>query len=882
MSLSFREYSFIALFLLAGVWFFVGYPSQDPRAVIDDMKLNNHTAEDKANQVLSNWGYPIQRFNGNTSFSSNQGLIDTVQKFLGRDKMIERLRASDYPNMVPFYWETIFRPKEDDDQQIAVENQNGRQNPVYNNALILRLNPDGNPIELINQSNIKPLEKVNRNAIASIFDLPHDSVLTFLSSYNDETIYSRFNVNLQPNGKQVDQKRPDRTANLIEALNTGEKIQLIKQDFYSMASFYLKQSGWNFAKLNPDTVEINREDSHNFATTSFNSSDSTLGVALSVDVELTPTGGLLSIRSDYGDALNTNNENGVWEVVQTTFIFLFGLGAVIIFFFRIRERAIDTKPALVVSTICGLAISVVVLLIIFSSNEFLGEVGGWPQIVMALVGAGLSGAGTALAFFVLFSIGDSVTRQYWPQKLDTYDYLRQGMLFNKPIGLMLVRSIALAFILAGLWTFLLWLFPNIWMSIENVFVQERALWAPAYITLSDGVYSMGVVLAVFVGLGSQLYGQFKNKLLSSVLMVISCGIIIPVSGSYGPGSFEFLIAGVLGLGMVLIYLQWDFLTLLFSHFFFLGLLDTAQGWFIGNSPDLHLFVSLVVLMSIFLGIGFVAIAKGKKENLLTRYVPQYVEALAQEERIKQELQIAREVQQSFLPITRPNFEKLDLAAICKPAYETGGDYYDFIQLDKNRLAVTIGDVSGKGFQAAFYMTFIKGILQSLCHEIDSPAEVLKRVNRLFYDNAQRGTFISLVYGIIDLEKQTFTFARAGHNPILRVDRNSNLEELKPEGIGIGLSKDHFDEHLEEVELSLEDDNILVLYTDGIVEALSESQNFYGTKRLNKMIKRNVSKSAKEILDLLAQDVNSFIGKAKQHDDMTIMVMKLKDIKNRFS
>ncbi|NIT56340.1 MAG: SpoIIE family protein phosphatase, partial [Aliifodinibius sp.] len=224
---------------------------------------------------------------------------------------------------------------------------------------------------------------------------------------------------------------------------------------------------------------------------------------------------------------------------------------------------------------------------------------------------------------------------------------------------------------------------------------------------------------------------------------------------------------------------------------------------------------------------------------------------------------------------------MDLAAVCKPAYETGGDYYDFVQLDDHRIAVTIGDVSGKGIQAAFYMTFIKGILHSLCREIDSPAEILKKVNRLFYDNAQRGTFISLVYGIIDLKEKTFRFARAGHNPILRVAGDTKkLEELKPAGIGIGLSKDNFDEHLEEVELSIEDNNVLVLYTDGIVEALSESQNFYGTNRLNEMIKSNVHKSASDMLNLLAEDVESFIGKAKQHDDMTIMVMKLNDQKEK--
>jgi serine phosphatase RsbU (regulator of sigma subunit) len=877
VSLSFREYGFIALTLLAGVWFFVGYPSQDPRTVIDDMKLDHNTAEHKAQQVFDGWGYPLQRFKGITSFSADRVLVDTLQKFLGRAKMVDTLAAADFSNIVPFYWETTFRPIGNGEG--VVDGQGDQQNSTYEDALTVRLDADGNPIELVNQSNKEPLEVVNRAAIAAIFDLPRDSALTFLSSYDDATIATHLNIDLQSSWNRSDYTETNRSDDLINALEENKEFRLIKQDFYSMASFYLEQTGWDLAKLKPDTVEISREDSHNFATATFSSHKATLGVNLSVDVGLTPTGGLLSIKSNYGNSVTDDNGDGIWSFARTSIIILFGLAVVIIFFFRIRERAIDTKPALVVSIMCGLAVSVVVSLLIFSSSEFLMENGEWTQRAIAFVGAGLSGAGTALAFFILFSVGDSVTRQYWPQKLDTYDYLRQGMLFNKPVGFMLVSSVALAFVLAGLWTLLLWIFPDVWISFEKVFVHEYTLWPPAYITLTDAVYSLAIVLSVFVILGAQTFGQSGSKLFSGAVMIIGSGIAVPVSGSYGPAGLEFMLSMLLGLGMVWIYLQWDFLTLLLSHFLFLGLLDTALGWSITGSPDTYLFMLLLVLMSLFLGIGFTALVKGKKENLLTRYVPEYVEELAQEERIKQELQIAREVQQSFLPIQKPQFKELDLAALCKPAYETGGDYYDFIQLDDHRLAVTIGDVSGKGFQAAFYMTFIKGILQSLCHEIDSPAEVMKRVNRLFYDNAQRGTFISLVYGIIDLKKRTFRFARAGHNPILRVHgNNSHLEELKPKGIGIGLSKDRFDEHLEEVELSLEDNNVLVLYTDGIVEALSEAQNFYGTDRLHKSIKRNVRKSAKEILDQLAQDVRSFIGKTKQHDDMTMMVMKLKDQK----
>lgn len=874
VSLSFREYALFAISLLAAVWFFVGYPSQDPRAVIDNMQLDHTTAEEKAHQIFDNWGYPLPRYIGVTSFSAHPALMDTLQKKLGRRNMIQTLKISEYANVKPFYWETVFRLNERKGAEITVGGDDGRQD-VENNALIIRLDDSGKLIEFLNRSNIEPSESVNRNALATIFDISQDSAMALLSAYDDKTLSSRFNIVLQSNRSQDGITSLNRPKNVSKILKRGGQVQLLDKDFYKIAAFYLEQSGWDITDLKPDTVQISRDDNHNIATVMYESSNSSLDIGMSLKVGLTATGGLLSMRSDYDMSTSSNSSDELWSIIRTAFILLFGLWAVIIFFYRIRDRAIDTKPALVVAILCGLAVSVVVLLLIFSVDSFFIGVGKWTQTAMAFVGAGLSGAATSLAFFVLFSVGDSLTRQHWSHKLNVYDYVRQGMIFNKPVGLMLVRSVMLAFILAGVWTVLLQIFPNIWMSIEDVFITERALWPPIYLTFSDGVYSLGLILSIFVVLGGQIFGQTKSKVLSGLLIIIACGIVVPVSGNYSPGGFEFLLGALLGLIMVFIYLQWDFLTLLLSHFLFLGLVDTAQGWYIAGSPDAYIFLLLIGLITGLFGVGIAAIAKGKRENLLTRYVPQYVEELAQEERIKQELQIAREVQQSFLPLETPEFDELDLAAICKPAYETGGDYYDFVRLDDHRLAVTIGDVSGKGIQAAFYMTFIKGILHSLCHEIDSPAEILKRVNRLFYDNARRGTFISLIYGIIDLKKQTFTFVRAGHNPVLKISGDSGtLEELQPQGIGVGLSKENFAEQLEEVELSLNKGDMIMLYTDGIVEALSEFSTFYGSKRLNRMVKNNAQKSAQRILELLSEDIRSFIGKAKQHDDMTIMIMKV--------
>ncbi len=721
-------------------------------------------------------------------------------------------------------------------------------------------------------------KKVNRSAIAAIFGASQDSAAALLSVYSDTLLTRHLQIDLQRAWGQEESQENRKLSQFDSVLKNDRIYRLSRQDIFKIAEFYLNQTGWDLSNLTADTVQLNRINSVNTATATFNLAQPVLDQELSLDVSFTATGGLNRIESTYNQIPSgPDNDQNMWSLLRMASFILFGLAGVVLFFFRIRARAIDTKPALVVSIISGLSVSMMVILVLILDFEFFSESEQWSRTIQLLIMAGLAGAAASLAFFVFFAIGDSINRQHWPQKLNIYDYLRQGMIFNKPIGFFLVRSVMLAFILVGLWTLLLWLIPSFYFEIQQVFVNETAAWPPLHLTLTNLSTSLCIVLGVFLVLGGQAYAQTKNKVIAAILMVVACSIVVPVTGSYGPLLYKFIISAVIGLAMVLIYLWWDFLTLFLSHFLFLGLIKTASGWIVSGSIDTYIFISLILLMALLMGSGLMAIARGKEETVLSQYVPEYVEELAQEQRIKQELEIAREVQQSFLPIRTPEFDHLELAAICKPAYETGGDYYDFIPLDKNRVAVTIGDVSGKGIQAAFYMTFVKGILHSLCHEIDSPAEILKKTNRLFCENAPRGTFISLVYGIIDLDKQTFHFARAGHNPIIRVNASNGLvEELQPRGIGIGLAKDHsFDDNIEEVELELSCDDLLILYTDGIVEALNENHTFYGTHRLNNLLNTNKQMSATEILDKLSEDVRSFIGSAKQHDDMTMLIMKLK-------
>ena len=256
-------------------------------------------------------------------------------------------------------------------------------------------------------------------------------------------------------------------------------------------------------------------------------------------------------------------------------------------------------------------------------------------------------------------------------------------------------------------------------------------------------------------------------------------------------------------------------------------------------------------------------------------MPTYVRELAHQERLKREVEIARSVQESFLPRQMPEVAGLDIAAMCLAAYEVGGDYYDFVKLGPGKLAVVVGDVSGKGTQAAFYMTLTKGFVQALSREGLSPAEVMRRLNTLFCENVTRGTFISMIYGIFDVEARTFTFARAGHNPvILKRSPSQEPDIVQPTGMAIGLvTGAPFDDTIEERTLDLRIGDVLVFYTDGFSEAMNQAKDQYGDDRLARKVGDLGQRSATEILDAVAEDVDHFVEAADPHDDMTMVVVK---------
>ena len=241
--------------------------------------------------------------------------------------------------------------------------------------------------------------------------------------------------------------------------------------------------------------------------------------------------------------------------------------------------------------------------------------------------------------------------------------------------------------------------------------------------------------------------------------------------------------------------------------------------------------------------------------------------------MEKELDVAREVQSKLLPNITPNSQNLEISALFVPAFEVGGDYYDFFKMSDERLGFVVADVSGKGITAAFIMAEIKGIFESLSKLLNNPKDILIKANEIIKGSLEKKNFVTAIYGIIDLTTGKVNLARAGHTPILYCSQNK-IDYLTPKGIGLGLDYgEKFINNLKELEFYLKNDDILVLYSDGITESKNKNLEDFGMERLTTVIRANCDKQIDEITNNIMKEVSMFSQDYKQHDDITLVIFK---------
>jgi sigma-B regulation protein RsbU (phosphoserine phosphatase) len=244
-------------------------------------------------------------------------------------------------------------------------------------------------------------------------------------------------------------------------------------------------------------------------------------------------------------------------------------------------------------------------------------------------------------------------------------------------------------------------------------------------------------------------------------------------------------------------------------------------------------------------------------------------------RLERELQVAREVQSSFLPRETPQVPGWEFAARWQPAREVAGDYYDFIPLAGGRLGLVIADVSDKGMPAALFMALTRSIVRASVGRAPSPADGIAHANRLICADSTSGMFVTLFYALLNPATGEFTYVNAGHNPPLVCRKNDSADQarltrLARSGMVLGVLGDApFEQHT----LRLGPGDLVLFYTDGVTDAIDAHEQDFGMERLQRLILEHRGAPAADVVAALEQAIRDFTGSTAPFDDMAMVVMK---------
>ncbi len=249
------------------------------------------------------------------------------------------------------------------------------------------------------------------------------------------------------------------------------------------------------------------------------------------------------------------------------------------------------------------------------------------------------------------------------------------------------------------------------------------------------------------------------------------------------------------------------------------------------------------------------------------------ESETEKQKMEHDLENARRIQKTLLPKVFPKINGLDLSGKMIPAMHVGGDYFDLIKISDKKLFVVVGDVSGKGLSASFYMSKLQTMIRLYCIDGKLPREVLIDVNKNIFENIERGWFITVSLALFDLETKRITFCRAGHPGLIRI-RNGECNTFESGGMGVGLDKGElFNSSLEEQSLHLQPNDLFFFYSDGVTELMNSENEFYGEDRLIRLLTDNSAKSCSVIENTLLNELTDFRDKVPQYDDITILTVK---------
>lgn len=296
----------------------------------------------------------------------------------------------------------------------------------------------------------------------------------------------------------------------------------------------------------------------------------------------------------------------------------------------------------------------------------------------------------------------------------------------------------------------------------------------------------------------------------------------------------------------------------------------AFMWFVddvvGRAPRVHPAIAYWQVAMNFVLFVLITHMFALLKNALER------EKIRDQQKYKREMEIAREVQLRLFPQFRPSLRTLQYSSVCRAAQDVGGDYYDFFLTGNHRMAMALGDVSGKGLSAALLMATLCGIVRSQTVQFGESIEAMTtEMSRLLYTSTHANRFVSLFLALYDDVSRTVMYVNAGHNPPILFRHNSN-EVLRLKTCGMVLGIVPSTKYRKEC-IQMAAGDVLVCFTDGLTEAVNSNNEEFSEDRVIEIVTKNSEASPEDLRDLILSELDRFVGKAAQHDDLTFIVAK---------
>lgn len=848
-------------------------PAQHPDSA-SVYEITDRDAVRDADVFLTTQGFSIDGLEKSARLKRRPLLLHDLQQSLGRDTAVKFLNSDKRNQIAVYYWEVLYHtPVEQSEQSIGNEPTAVFTIELAQNSQILSFKNTTAQLGALSQRYGSAFDRINRTALSQIFRADssnNQQARAGIQAIPDSVIARRLSFGLQ-------QQRNLSNEALFNLLRDDQEVRLDSARVMQLLSYHLSRTAFADVELAVDSMYVASASRNEAVRVRLRNDRPIAGQHFVLEAWMPVSGTLAQLDVEYnpgradGSALTST-----LDFVKLGLIGLLAFTFVVVFFRRMFARLLDIKSALLDAMILGLLAGFYFVLSSSNVAEMANSAPLWGNILIRLLAFSVSAGAVSIFTFVVAGVTDSIVRESYEGKMGTLILLRHGDFQNRPMGSSLVRGLATGGILLGTGILALWWVPSLNMSLGEGLVIDSSF--RPVVTGAFGAFESSYFFSLLwiVGVGTMAFRISARPVLSVALLTVTGAFLkigpIPLEAGYA----ALALSALFSLILAITFIRYDIITVITALFSADFLFNLSEGFLVtGTASWIDLLLGVMFLGSLLL-LGFVGIASKRTGQQVMTYVPEYVTEMAGQERVKRELEIAQQVQSFFLPRTMPDIQGLDIAGMCLSANEVGGDYYDFIPLDGGRLAFVLGDVSGKGIQAAFFMTLVKGIVQTLSRQELPPAEIMKKLNHLFCQNAPAGTFISVVYGEIDPKGRTFTFARAGHNPVIHYSASEESSSaLQPRGMAIGFSDGaKFDDNIEEQTVRVKNGDALVFYTDGFSEAMNRSRELYGDDRLVEKVSQIGDRPSSAILRMMTEDVHHFIEGMGRADDMTMAVIKL--------